>query len=251
MKHWENVIVTGVAFATYVPPAGGAAFHPNRAYHGFVFNCDGAKDYYFDDGTVLHTCENQLFYLPKGSTYRVKSTARGGCYAINFYADVSDRPFVMSFRNSDAILKIFKDAELAWRMQADFHHVTAIRTVYDLILQIGKEKQRAYVPNSQAALIEGAVETMHREFTKNDLTVAALAASSGISEAYFRRIFYNEFGISPKEYIIDLRIRYAKQLLASGDFTVTQTARACGYAEPCHFSREFLRRVGVTPSEYR
>jgi AraC-like DNA-binding protein len=251
MKHWENVMVTGVAFAMYVPPAGGAAFHPNRAYHGFVFNCDGAKDYYFDDGTVLHTRENQLFYLPKGSTYRVKSTARGGCYAINFYADVSDRPFAMSFRNSDAILKIFKDAELAWRMQADFHHVTAIRAVYDLILQVHRERQRAYAPSAQLSLIAPAVEKIRHEFAQNELTVASLASLCGISEAYFRRIFLNEFGTSPKEYMIGLRINYAKQLLESGDFTVSQAAQLCGYAEPCHFSREFAKHVGVPPSEYQ
>ena len=251
MNPWESITVKDVAFAMYVPPEGGAAFHPNRAYHGFVFNCSGAKDYYFDDGTVLHTRENQLFYLPQGSTYRVKSPAPGGCYAINFYADVNDRPFVMSFRNSDAILKIFKDAELAWRMQADFYHVTTIRAVYDLILQVHRERQRAYTPSAQLSLIAPAVEKIQQEFAQNELTVATLASLCNISEAYFRRIFLNEFGTSPKEYMIGLRINYAKQLLESGDFTVSQASHLCGYAEPCHFSREFSKHVGVPPSEYK
>ena len=251
MEQWKNAIVSGVAFAMYVPPEGGAAFHTDRAYHGFVFNCSGAKEYYFDDGTVLHTRENQLFYLPQGSTYRVKSTVSGGCYALNFYANVSDRPFVMSFRNSDVILKIFRDAELAWRTQADFYHVTAIRAVYDLIFQVHRERQRAYAPSAQLALIAPAVEKIRREFAQNDLSVSSLASLCGISEAYFRRIFLNEFGTSPKEYMIGLRINYAKQLLESGDFTVTQAALLCGYAEPCHFSREFAKRVGVPPSEYK
>lgn len=251
MEHWENVIVSGVAFVMYVPPEGGAVRHQERQYHGFVFNCSGAKDYWFDDGTVLHTRENQLFYLPEGSSYRVKSLVPGGCFAINFYANVSDRPFVLSFRNSDAILKIFKEAELAWRSQTGLFHITAVRAVYELILQVHRERQKAYAPSAQLALIAPAVEKIRCEFAQNELSVATLASYCGLSEAYFRRIFLNEFGISPKEYIINLRIHYAKQLLESGDFTVTQTAQLCGYAEPCHFSREFARRVGVTPAGYK
>ncbi|MBQ8311362.1 MAG: helix-turn-helix transcriptional regulator [Clostridia bacterium] len=252
MEAWENVIVSSVAFAMYVPPDTGAIMHTDRAYHGFVLNCaSSVKDYLFSDGTVLHTHGNELFYLPQGSSYRVKNLSSGGCYAINFHANLSDRPFVLGFRNADAVFKTFKDAELAWRTQSEFYHIVAMRAVYDLILQIHKERQRTYTPSTQRSVIAPAVETIRREFTRNELSVATLSEACGISEAYFRRIFLNEFGTSPKEYIIGLRINYAKQLLKSGDFTVTQTAQLCGYAEPCHFSREFVKRVGMSPSEYK
>ena len=252
MDAWKNIVVHDVAFALYVPAGTGALLHITRPYHGLVLNCPGSeKEYCFSDGTVLRTHGGDLFYLPEGSTYQVKSIVPGGCYAINFYANVQDRPFVQSFRNSEPLFKLFREAEVAWRVQSDYSRITAIRTVYDLILQLCKEKQRAYVPNSQAALIEGAVETMRRDFTRNDLTIAALAASCGISEAYFRKIFLNEFGISPKDYLIHLRIQYAKQLLSSGDFTIAQAAQICGYKEPCHFSREFTKHVGMPPSKYK
>ena len=58
------------------------------------------------------------------------------------------------------------------------------------------------------------------------------------------------FGVSPKEYITQKRIEYAKILLSSGDFLVSEVGILCGYAEPCHFSREFSRRVGMIPSRY-
>ena len=57
-------------------------------------------------------------------------------------------------------------------------------------------------------------------------------------------------GISPKEYMIKKRIEYAKTLLLSGQFSVLETAHLCGYAEACHFSREFARHVGVPPAQY-
>ena len=92
---------------------------------------------------------------------------------------------------------------------------------------------------------------MEADFTQNGLTVAQLAAHCGISEVYFRRIFLNKFGVSPKEYMINLRINYAKQLLQSGQCSVAQTAELCGYFETSHFSREFSKRVGMSPKEYK
>ena len=125
-----------------------------------------------------------------------------------------------------------------------------MRALYDGIYQMQKEQKKQYIPKTQASLITPAVEKMERAFTQNDLTVCKLAALCGISEVYFRRLFLQIFGISPKEYIIQKRIEYAKTLLSSGDFSVSEVSSLCGYAEPCHFSREFSKRVGVTPSQF-
>jgi AraC-like DNA-binding protein len=72
----------------------------------------------------------------------------------------------------------------------------------------------------------------------------------GVSEVYFRKIFQDQFGVTPKEYLIRMRIEYAKSLLLSEQFTVSEIATLCGYSEPCHFSREFSKRVGVSPNQY-
>ena len=85
----------------------------------------------------------------------------------------------------------------------------------------------------------------------SELTVSSLAALCGISEVYFRKLFFVRFGTSPKDYIISLRTGYAKQLLAYEALSVGQVAEACGYVEPAHFSREFARRVGCAPRDYK
>ena len=125
-----------------------------------------------------------------------------------------------------------------------------MRALYDGIYQMQKEQKKQYISKTQVFLIAPAVEKMERAFTQNDLTVCELAAMCGISEVYFRRLFLNTFGISPKEYIIQKRIEYAKDLLLSGDFSVSEISRMCGYTEPCHFSREFSKRVGTSPNQY-
>ena len=68
---------------------------------------------------------------------------------------------------------------------------------------------------------------------------------------FYRRLFLAAFGVSPKEYVIQKRIEYAKYLLLSGDFSVSEVAIITGYSEPCHFSREFSKRVGISPKQYK
>ena len=126
-----------------------------------------------------------------------------------------------------------------------------MRAVYDIIFQINTELKRSYAPDAHLKVIAPALEKITADFTNNELTVAELAAMCNVSEAYFRRLFEAKFGVSPKEYIIDKRIGYARQLLETGEITVSQTAELCGYAEISHFSREFAKRVGVPPSEYK
>ena len=91
---------------------------------------------------------------------------------------------------------------------------------------------------------------INKDFLNSDLSVETLAHLCGISAVYLRKIFLTVYGTSPKEYIIRKRMDYACRLLSSGQFEVQSVAEICGYSEPCHFSREFKRRMGVAPKDY-
>ena len=98
-EQWKNIIITKISVAVYVAPNFGNAIHKNRPYHGLVLNdADSVKDYVFDDGYVMRDDGNAFFYLPKGSSYHVDSHKMGGCYVINFDAELCDKPFSVSFR---------------------------------------------------------------------------------------------------------------------------------------------------------
>ena len=191
-----------------------------------------------------------MFYLPKGSSYEVKSVKPGGCYAINFDADASDVPFSVKLRNVEPLQKSFRVAVAEWKAQSVTRDAAAMVAVYEAIYLVQKEKQKAYRPEGQFAKLAPAVERLSTDFADSSLTVAELSELCHISEVYFRKIFMNRFGVSPKEYIIQKRIEYAKQLLATGQFSVKETAELCGYSEPCQFSREFAKRVGRSPKNY-
>ena len=114
-----------------------------------------------------------------------------------------------------------------------------------------KELKKQYVSGASAALILPALNEIEESFNKSELSVSHLAKKCGISEVYLRRLFLASFGVSPKEYIIQKRIEYSKSLLLSGHFAISEVSVLCGYGEPCHFSREFKKRVGVPPAEYK
>ena len=250
---WKTLAVKSIAIAIRVAPGIGETVHRNRPFHGLVLNTESSvKDYHFSDGTVMHTDACSLFYLPKGSSYDVELlSSDGGCYAINFDAELDDAPFSVSLRNSGELTKSFSAAASAWKRGDGARAVLAMRTIYDAVAQLLEEKRREYLPSDRYKVLAPAEEMLASDYTSDEISVGGLARLSGVSEVYFRRLFQSKHGISPKEYIVRRRIEYARELLSSGQFTVSEVARLAGYGELCHFSREFKRRVGLAPSEYR
>ena len=122
----------------------------------------------------------------------------------------------------------FKAASEAWKRNDGARSVIAIRTLYDAVCEADKELGRQYVSGEQGRLIAPAIEVLDRRFSEGDVSVSSLSALCGISEVYFRRLFLNCFGVSPKEYMIRKRIEYAKDLLRSGKFSVSEVAALWG-----------------------
>ncbi len=250
-KEWANTIITNITLAVHVTTLS-TKHHANRPNHGFVININpGYKNYYFSDGTVLHVQPYDIFYLPKGSTYTIEESITGECLAINFDADIDDAPFCIKLRNPENLIKNFKNASTNWKSQSPLKYSYARKALYDFIIQAQEELNKNYLSKQSVTIIAPAVDKIITDFTDPKLSIANLASLCNISEVYFRKIFLNQFGISPKSYIIQKRIDYAKQLLESKQFSILEVARECGYEEQCHFSREFSRHVGMSPQEYK
>ena len=86
---------------------------------------------------------------------------------------------------------------------------------------------------------------------KEDIPLADLAVTAGMSKSTFRRVFTMRLSISPGEYISTIRINHARKLLAETSATVDQIAHECGFYDQSHFTKIFKRMRGITPGEYR
>ncbi len=91
---------------------------------------------------------------------------------------------------------------------------------------------------------------IHEHFP-DKLTVAKLASEVYLSERECFRLFRNYLHVSPTEYVRDIRLRMACQMLAGGRESVTEIGRACGLGSGSYFGQVFRENVGCTPVEFR
>jgi len=100
------------------------------------------------------------------------------------------------------------------------------------------------------ATIDHAAQLLRRRFA-TPISMTNLAASIHMSEGHFYRQFRLRFGVSPLEYLTDLRIEHAMRLLQCSTLTVQRIAQLVGYNDPQYFSRVFQRRMNRAPNSYR
>ncbi|MFP4383966.1 MAG: AraC family transcriptional regulator [Spirochaetia bacterium] len=74
---------------------------------------------------------------------------------------------------------------------------------------------------------------------------------AGMSVSTFTRFFKRMTGQSFISYMIDLQIHYARGLLKSTDYSVTEISQRSGFSNLSHFNRQFLKATGLQPREYR
>lgn len=92
-------------------------------------------------------------------------------------------------------------------------------------------------------------EHIERHFAET-LSAPSLAAIAGLSVSAFARRFHEETGLTPAEYVVEVRIRKAKLMLDDPSRSVTDVALACGFYDASHFSSTFLKATGMSPSKY-
>jgi AraC-like DNA-binding protein len=100
----------------------------------------------------------------------------------------------------------------------------------------------------QRQLIQQAV-TFMQENLEEAISVADVAQAVYLSPSYFCRVFTEQTGHNPSDFLMELRLERAKEYLVRTDMSVTDVSVALGY-NPSYFSRLFKSRVGCTPGQY-
>ena len=83
------------------------------------------------------------------------------------------------------------------------------------------------------------------------ITVSDIAKELNIDRSYLYELFLKELGKSPKEYIDEHRLSAAMGMIESSSASISEVASSCGYKDTSSFSRAFVKRMGMTPSQYR
>mgnify|MGYP003301511317 CR=1 FL=1 len=95
-----------------------------------------------------------------------------------------------------------------------------------------------------------AVDYLDQNY-RNEITVQQLAKHLKISTPHLHRLFLEHTGQSPYQYILELRIQKAKELLADPILQIKYISKEVGFNHANHFIHHFKRITGVTPGQYR
>ena len=108
----------------------------------------------------------------------------------------------------------------------------------------------AYRGGLGAARLRKIEELVHAKM-EDDLSLAEMAQSVGLSTAHFARMFRKSTGETPHQFVLRLRVERAKAMLRASDARVFDVALACGFKTPQHFAQVFRDACRVSPTEYR
>jgi AraC-like DNA-binding protein len=95
------------------------------------------------------------------------------------------------------------------------------------------------------------VQVFIEEHLTERVRVSDLSAVARSSPSYFSCAFKRTFGVSPHAYVMKRRVSMAADLMMNSDAPLSEIAVSCGFADQAHFSRQFRRAMGRTPSAWR
>ncbi|MFI6254275.1 GlxA family transcriptional regulator [Streptomyces sp. NPDC051016] len=106
------------------------------------------------------------------------------------------------------------------------------------------------LPDPQATTLTGTREWALRSLGE-DLTIPALADHAGVSPRTLTRLWRQETGVSPHQWLVTARINRARELLETTDLQVEQIATRCGLGSGTNMRARFRDAIGISPTAYR
>ena len=229
----------------------------------------------FRGGSVFGFAENELeahageaLLIPPGTSHCEKWESPGECFFgwIGFsfpdgepkgLRDLACRP--LSMLNVQRELRINFDRirqEVSSRTPtADARIALALNDIFLLIDREITSKPKiiptvSSLSPKQARIVEAAKNTIRANF-EHPLQISELASTYYLSPAYFSTLFSAHIGIPPIRYLSQVRLEKARELLTTTRLTLDQIAKAIGFLDASHLSKQFRKTYGETPGAYR
>jgi AraC family transcriptional regulator len=100
--------------------------------------------------------------------------------------------------------------------------------------------------------VSAAVRFIRENYTEQ-ISLANIATAAGMSPFHLTRVFKKTMGMSPHQYLVEVRVHSARALVSSGGDrpSLAEVAAAVGFADQSHLTRQFKRILGTTPKKVR
>lgn len=121
----------------------------------------------------------------------------------------------------------------------------------EIIIFLSRKYSQISIPKAKSLVRIGKAISFIENNYLNDIYIQQLAEMSFMSVRNFQRIFKDSTGLSPNEYILDLRIQNASRLLTETDSSISDISGQVGITDWFYFSKAFKKRFGISPTKYR
>ncbi len=157
-----------------------------------------------------------------------------------------DRADVIKVSRPDVLRELIDRARDVCKSNAPGRSQTAAALSYQVLLELAGDYSSRKYPRELVELMAYMQDNLDAP-----LPVEALCKQSGLSRAALHRLFDQYLDCPPIEYLIQLRIARARELLAMPWYSIKEIAQLCGYANQLYFSAEFKKRTGISPRAFR
>lgn len=111
----------------------------------------------------------------------------------------------------------------------------------------------SYGKKSDVGVCEVIKNTLAENLQNPSFEISVYLRTLSLSEDYLKRMFKKQYGITPHDYLIKIRLERAKIMLSSVnrfDYTIKSVALSCGFKDPLYFSRLFKKKFNTSPLAY-
>ena len=185
------------------------------------------------------------------------------CYYIHLavksgaiYDILSQAPVYCFPKNPQEFEKIYLSLIKAYNFPDSTSELVIAEKILSLCRLIEKEtrvikrQSKLSADLSRPEIIENAVKYISENYSEA-ITLSRLAAEANLSPTYFHKLFRKAVGQTLCEYILDVRIRAAKNLLLTTDKSLVDIASECGFSSQSYFNYAFKKAENTTPNQYR
>lgn len=134
--------------------------------------------------------------------------------------------------------------------ESPFHLIGHLYLFIDSLVRSSTSTQVGKGNSLRDFYIKEAFSFIEQNF-QNDISVEDIAASCGLNRSYFGKIFHENMGKTPQEFLISYRMTKAAELLKLTGLSIADIGNAVGYPNQLHFSRAFKNVYNISPRQWR
>lgn len=220
----------------------------------------GGRGYFIRDGKTYELSTGDVFSVPAYEEiaffpdekdpwryYWYSFLGTGARDLVESIGIVKQKPYI-HYENITIVENHLNDL-----LSSEFNHgefyFRALSTLFHLISLFVKEQESE---NTVATTLVGSAKKIILDnFNNENFSVSTIHEQLYVSDTYLRKVFKRETGMTMQAFLVKRRLSKAADLLRNNDYSVGDLCYIVGYRDEIHFIREFKKRYGVPPKQFR